>query len=389
MVDNSTPRIKLRGHTASVLCCVSSVSSPHLVTTSSEDKSVCVFDLRTKTCLHRLQCFGSEHVVSVSLKPGKEEILYAAAGAQVYCLDLRLGPSASPLHTYNFNSEEINQVAVNHKGTFLAAADDSGEIKVINLQNHKLFKTLQGVHSNICSSAVFHPRRPWEVVSGGLDSKIVKWDFSRGRPLHVVDLASTANISNEGVGQICNPPFVHSLSVTEGDIPGEAGKLMAAGRGDGGVDVFDLSFENSNAKTASKTSGPRQKASFGNYSHGSMSTESNSEPDTQLTGRKRHLNLQNGAHASTVNHVTFARFGEQGRFLVSGGNDGFIKLWDWALEESPPSTNALSVSCKQRSPLLLNIDHKRKVNWLSTTSTASENLVVADTSKIVSIYSVL
>lgn len=26
------------------------------------------------------------------------------------------------------------------------------------------------------------------VVSGGLDSKIVKWDFSRGRPLHVVDL---------------------------------------------------------------------------------------------------------------------------------------------------------------------------------------------------------
>jgi WD40 repeat protein len=98
------------------------------------------------------------------------------------------GPSASPLHTYSFNSEEINQVAVNHKGTFLAAADDSGEIKVINLQNHKLFKTLQGVHSNICSSAVFHPRRPWEVVSGGLDSKIVKWDFSRGRPLHVVDL---------------------------------------------------------------------------------------------------------------------------------------------------------------------------------------------------------
>jgi hypothetical protein len=95
-----------------------------------------------------------------------------------------------------------------------------------------------GLLQQICSSAVFHPRRPWEgksdcsncphskwfslilcvfvswnaqngylqsfvsflvffnvmywyqcaVVSGGLDSKIVKWDFSRGRPLHVVDL---------------------------------------------------------------------------------------------------------------------------------------------------------------------------------------------------------
>lgn len=78
---------------------------------------------------------------------------------------------------------------------------------------------------------------------------------------------------------------------------------MAAARGDGGVDVFDLSFENSNAKTSSKTSGPRKKAGFGIDSHGSMRTESNSEPDTQLTGRKRHLNLQNGAHASTVNHV--------------------------------------------------------------------------------------
>ena len=30
-----------------------------------------------------------------------------------------------------------------------------------------------------------------KVVTGGLDSKIVKWDFNRGRPLQVVDLGKS------------------------------------------------------------------------------------------------------------------------------------------------------------------------------------------------------
>jgi hypothetical protein len=35
---------------------------------------------------------------------------------------------------------------------------------------------------------IFLVRIWFAVVTGGLDSKIVKWDFNRGRPLQTVDL---------------------------------------------------------------------------------------------------------------------------------------------------------------------------------------------------------
>lgn len=324
-------------------------------------------------------------MVSVLPTSGSEHVLYAAAGSTVYCLDVRQGPTGSPLQTYSFNTEEINQVALNPKATYLAAADDSGAVKIIDLRSHKLFKTLQGAHSNICSSVQFHSRRPWEVVTGGLDSKIVKWDFNRGRPLQVVDLAATAVTSNEGVGGFCNPPFIHALASMEGDVPGEAGKLLAAARGDGAVDVFDFGFESSDSKQSSQPAVSKKKAPNKDLK---VTGDITSPPhlDALVPGRKRHLHFGLGGHASIVNHVTFARFGARGQLLVSGGNDSFIKVWNWTVEDNRHSGDAGTSS---QGPLVLNLKHKKKVNWLSTTSSQTENLVVADTSKILSVYFVL
>lgn len=389
-VQVGVPVRRLRGHTDSVLCCVSSPSSPNVVASSSEDGSVCVFDIRTAMCCHRLQCFGGQAVVSVLPAHGYEHLLYAASGSTVYCLDVRQGPTGSPLQAYSFNADEINQVALNFKGTYLAAADDSGAVKVVDIRTHKLFKTLQGAHSNICSSVLFNTRRPWEVVTGGLDSKIVKWDFNRGRPLNVVDLAATAVTSSEGVGGLCNPPFVHALASIEGDVPGEAGRLLAAARGDGAIDVFDFGLENGNSKKSSYLAASKRRASISSVTSIGVKrvddAESPSDLDASVPGRKRHLHSGIGGHASSVNHVTFARFGQRGQFVVSGGNDTFIKVWDWALEDNPPSDVAATSS---QGPLVLSLKHRRKVNWLSTTSSETENLVVADTSKVLSIYSVL
>jgi WD40 repeat protein len=76
-----------------------------------------------------------------------------------------------PAPSYEYNRDEINQVAVNRKGTFLAAADDSGEVKIVDLATNSVFKTLRGVHKNICSGVQFHPKKIWEVATGGLDAK--------------------------------------------------------------------------------------------------------------------------------------------------------------------------------------------------------------------------
>jgi hypothetical protein len=57
------------------------------------------------------------------------------------------------------------------------------------------YKTLRRGHSNICSSVAFRPHRPWEVLSGGLDAAVVRWDFSRLRPLHTWNLSGEAAAS--------------------------------------------------------------------------------------------------------------------------------------------------------------------------------------------------
>lgn len=361
-----TPISKIRGHTGSILCCATSRTSPDEVVSSSEDGSVRVFDLRTEKCSVRHECFGGEAVASVSRNPANSTELYAAAGPVLYCLDLRVGSSSRELQRYDFSLEEINQVVVNQKGTYVATADDSGDVKVIDVQNGKLYRTLRGVHTNICSAVQFHPQKPWEVVSGALDSKIVKWDFSKGKDLTSVDLVG----GNANLGQLCNPPFVHALAVPEGRGSGESGRVVAVARGDGALDVYDLGFENEKS-----LKGKGLKSRRGAHQHSSGKGEGE-EPAGKAHGLRCRLDGEHGGHSSAVSSVAFAAFGERDRFLVSGSNDKFVKLWNWRSSDVGHS-------------LVHNILHRKKINWLSTVDRNSGNLVVADTSKVLSVYHIL
>ena len=59
------------------------------------------------------------------------------------------------LHSRSFNNDEINSISAAPTGRFLAAADDAGDVKVIDASTWQLFKSMRGAHDNICSSAVF------------------------------------------------------------------------------------------------------------------------------------------------------------------------------------------------------------------------------------------
>lgn len=59
-------------------------------------------------------------------------------------------------------------------------------------------------------SAKFRAKKTWEVWSGGMDSKVYEWDFSRGLPtniydmskfcihLHYIDLFNNDKLSSQG-----------------------------------------------------------------------------------------------------------------------------------------------------------------------------------------------
>ncbi|ONM28870.1 Transducin/WD40 repeat-like superfamily protein [Zea mays] len=139
----SKPR-RLRGHKkGAVTCCVASSARPGVVASSGEDGCLCWFDLRTKDALLTMEA-ANKPISSICFKPGNEDFVYISAGNEILSFDVRMGTQSKPLETYNYNRDEINQIAVSSKG-FLAAADDSGDVKVYNIlqvYEHKCRRSL-------------------------------------------------------------------------------------------------------------------------------------------------------------------------------------------------------------------------------------------------------
>lgn len=208
------------------------------------------------------------------------------------------------------------------------------------------------------------------MITGGLDSRLVMWDFSKGRPQEILDFSTT------DVGQSLNPAFVHAVAVPDIDMVDRVGKKCAIARGDCVVDVIDIETELavSKGKSSVKSKKGARKASERSVSP--------AEPHNDELGKRVRLDHLLGGHNAAVSCVAFSNFGEKGKFIISGGNDRSVKVWDWCKAfgggQSSDNGDILSRS----------IDLKRKVNWLCTTPAGSENIVVCDTSKVVKVFSI-
>ncbi|CAD5334060.1 unnamed protein product [Arabidopsis thaliana] len=343
---------KLRGHKSTATCCIASRDRPGIVLTSGEDGCICWFDLRCKDVQFIIDV-GTEPVSSLC----NENILYASCGNEIKSFDVHMLSATSwkPLESYNYNKDEVNQVVCNGRSSFLASADDSGDVKIIDIGQKCLYKTLRAGHTSICSSVQFIPWRPWEVITGGLDSKLVLWDFSKGRSQKIIDFGSDTNNNS---GQCLNPAFVHSIAIPEMDMVDKLDKICAVARGDGIVNLINIESELSRKGTSSK---------------GSSSNN---------VIKRVCLDYSVGGHNAAVSCVAFSQFQEKGRFLISGGNDKTVKIWDCFKCLDPNNNN------NNRDLLHLNINLSKKVNWLCTNQSDSENLVVCDTTRVIKVYSI-
>ncbi|XP_039930851.1 WD repeat-containing protein 53 [Hirundo rustica] len=342
------------GHSSSVLCL--DVSAEGLVASGAERGELALWD-GGGSPVAQLRLPQAEDVTSVVFSARRPGTLYASHGETISVLDVR--SLQEPLQRFHVNEEEINCLSLNDTDGFLAAADDSGAIKVVDLESQKVSRSLR--HSNICSSVAFRPQRPQSLVSCGLDMQVMLWNLQKARPLWTVNLqeCDTEEESSQSAGQFFNPPLAHSLSVAS------CGNIFGCGAQDGKVRIF------------------------------------------RVTGVRFEHELEFQAHSLGVSQVLFM---PEAYWLLSGGNDGKVLLWDISSnvgkqQKSPAKSlhrrkgqAALSgrkdgklnkVASNEHPGVVpkLSIEHGEKVNWLSCAEIkGSRRVLVADQTSSVSAY---
>lgn len=161
-------------------------------------------------------------------------LLALSANQTVFVCDYTLSngsiASLSHKHQFCFNTDEINEIDIHAKELYICACDDNGEIKIIDLDNKRLLRTLSRFHDSICSTVKFSFRKPWELISAGLDTRIGRWDWSRGRLL--AGVTARGEISKTEL--MVNPPMVHSMVLLRSQ------NCIACGLGDGRLLIYSI-----------------------------------------------------------------------------------------------------------------------------------------------------
>ena len=271
---------------------------------------------------------------SACLSRTKEHILYTSVGSCICVYDVRNFQSS--LETHQYNEEEINQLVVDETEKYLAACDDSGEIKIISLNDKKVFKTLRRKHTNICSTVCFRPRKPWEIFSGGMDCNLIHWDFSRPRCLNQFNMQELQDAPTDLGAYMVNPPFVHHLSTTKD------GRYLASALENGLVSVFDTS--------------------------------------------RKHISelFSIHAHSQGVSQVYFVSDTK----FITGGNDSSVALWDLSKLNDLPDGQHVADRNGHTSPIhdrnidvteackIADIQHESKINWLKPVCINNQNFII-------------
>lgn len=337
------------GHTEAVLTLSAQDMTDQLVS-GGEDGSLCLWSgegrLMAKFNKPGVEC------TSVLFSREKPNLIFAAFGEEVLIMDaLRL---SDPIFVFKSNQDEVNQLVLDSKEEYLAACDDGCEIKVFGLQDRKVFKTLRFQHTNICSTVLFRPNRKWELFSGGLDCRLVHWDFSKPKCLNQLNMQATQAVPGDE-SYMLNPPFIHHISASS----------------DGSR--FALALENGKIPI--------------------------------LDGKGKYLQFQCTllAHKQGVSQVYFSSDSS----LISAGNDCCVTQWDLSLtkdaktgldsvfEGGTPEENkdeAITEACKVHS-----YRHTKKINWLAISGTGSDaacsrnsqRIFVADQSSEISVLNLI
>ncbi|KAI5626439.1 WD repeat-containing protein 53 [Silurus asotus] len=365
------------GHTAPVLCIGAAEEADGFLASGAEGGEVTVWT-QDGTPLSQLHLSSKEDVTCTVFSSRAPGLLYVSHGETVSVLDPR--SLKTPVDEIeNVGEDEINSLSVSETGASLALCDDSGAVRVVDLQTRKVNRTLRK-HTNICSSVAFRPQRPQSLVSAGLDMQLMLWNLQKARPVWTYSLQEAQEEeerSQQQGGQLFNPPLAHCVSVAS------CGNVLACAAEDGRVHLARV-------------------------------------------GVGSRLEQQGAikAHSQGASQAHFLNFMPHPYFLATGGNDGVVALWDISEEpvvagevkaqaqtqrrktknrklktqshevvDGKRSEEELSeeAGCsdpnRTKTTLKLKFNHEEKVNWVCPARLKGQaSLLVADQSTRVCVY---
>lgn len=139
-----------------------------------------------------------------------------------------------PLSRSAGSFSDISAVAYCPKEAVVAVADDSDCVSLISIDESGQFaassRKLRGVHSNTIGALAFSEKKK-ELVSGGFDFQLCKWDMDTFKPTKRAEVKSFEDL--ESFNQTLNPPFITCLQY----LPGRP--IVAAALGDGSVRLLN------------------------------------------------------------------------------------------------------------------------------------------------------
>eukprot|EP01135_Chromosphaera_perkinsii_P008750 Nk52_evm83s1444 gene=Nk52_evmTU83s1444 len=370
----------LKGHENEVVT-VEYLIKHGLLCSGDANGAIKLWDVDQQKCTQTIDAmceFGGGAVNSFCLHPTNEHILYVACGNQIGSLDLR--NANTWIEKYDVSKDDINQISINGKGKLLAAADDEGEIQVIDLETKYVKSSLSNGHSSICSGVLFRPNNPWEIVSCGLDCKVLQWDLGRGRILNSLDF-TCMDKDGPNENMLLNPPFAYSVALSN------SGHYMGVGVGNCKVYMYEFLKLSKGGKKAGKKESPW-----------------------------KYLCSLEG-HTGAVSQVIFPFFSPNNSIL-SCGQDKTVNYWQLgkrvedhdiveylsepfenekkAIYDEPsvnfdesetPSVNDKEKRRENIGPTS-SITHSEKINWICSRPGQRDNVFVADVSNEISVYSI-
>ncbi|NUM34721.1 MAG: tetratricopeptide repeat protein [Candidatus Brocadiae bacterium] len=318
------------------------IADKKILVSASKDKTIRVWDLQNKSCLHVLQ--GHKDWVRSVVIGNDGKIISGSDDWSIKVWDTKSGHCEATLEGHIMPVTALAVPSHAGKGRFFFSASRDHTVKVWDAQNYKCMKTLES-HKDWVSSLVL-PHEGNKVISGSLDGTICIWHVLGWRCLGVLDASKNLvkkilishdsskifSISQDnaisvwdiGSGKLNNKWESHKEEIHDIALSPD-GKYLASAARDNTVRLWDIE-NNKEVQTYFKKDAHFDKVLF---SHDSLLLFAVEEENKIYVWRV--LDGQEIAvwqeHQQPISCLALL---PDRKWLFSAGKEGSIKAWDYS-----------------------------------------------------------